>query len=886
MSVTANDGAVSRENNPKVSTKEIKTVPASAKGNAAWQNFYPEVDGRKNVLHDYNLYNYNITLVALSTDQVNDPSTYKGRVISADGTPSGDFYVVARSGGFGKENRANAAELDLFIENLVFETRCGINNLGQSNLTRGTFEVVEPYSASGFYQELFNAASFAGHPNYLRAPFLLVVQFIGRKVEQDNAETVPKSTRYIPVLIAKSNMSVDEAGARYNVEFLGFNTPGASTPMSTLVSDVEAANQQVATVQSYAYRLFQDHNDEYEQYMAKMRDEVDDTVNRRIQDFLSDPTAQAQAGIGQGMEVRAFMPHKWSVWFPQDMRGSFPTNLNELSYSQWEGIAQQYTIPQNGGANAGAPYRNYVGDAVMLDTLSSGGNVSFPDQVEQVESGNEEIRLIQNQIDEQLGPLNAALATAKAELETLANLAKAYGVYPEELPSVGPDTTIENRGERAADEADRIADQASDLATRIAAAQASGVEPDPAAGGFDPNQSTGDLPSADGQAFLISEQLSDVRSISSSIATLEEQRIALGENVNETMRAPTGSRIDSRGRPFIFKKGSSLLSNIDYLILNSDFTHSLVDADKGLNEIGQNQYVKWYRVEVFQKIIGFDPFTMNHVYEFHYIVQPYQIHYSKLPGVNIIFRTDWLREHAIREYNYIYTGKNIDVLKFDIQYNNLFFTPMVFSPPDTNYLTQNTNAEPSVGTVLEPAHYESNIQTLVRNRLGNSGYLPSPAIRTLSRTALPTDNKNQVAMAFQEFLYNPPAEQALIRAEIEIIGDPVYIIGSGIVDRPRLDEDDLFTEDGEMNTFTRDPHFVFNFRFAKDLPSHSELESKPYMKLTKDQYSGLYQVIAVENRFSDGVFTQRLMGLRPKNQEIDFEATDQAIQNANSSLPT
>ena len=44
--------------------------------------------------------------------------------------------------------------------------------------------------------------------------------------------------------------------------------------------------------------------------------------------------------------------------------------------------------------------------------------------------------------------------------------------------------------------------------------------------------------------------------------------------------------------------------------------------------------------------------------------------------------------------------------------------------------------------------------------------------------------------------------------------------------------------------------------------------------LMEGEYSGLYQVVGVENRFSDGAFTQSLQLLRRRNQRQDFEVND------------
>ena len=63
------------------------------------EKFYETVRGRRNVLHDYNLYNYNFTLVSLSKNQLENPESYKGKVFVND-AEGDEFFIVCRSGGF------------------------------------------------------------------------------------------------------------------------------------------------------------------------------------------------------------------------------------------------------------------------------------------------------------------------------------------------------------------------------------------------------------------------------------------------------------------------------------------------------------------------------------------------------------------------------------------------------------------------------------------------------------------------------------------------------------------------------------------------------------------------------------------------------------------
>jgi hypothetical protein len=79
-----------------------------------------------------------------------------------------------------------------------------------------------------------------------------------------------------------------------------------------------------------------------------------------------------------------------------------------------------------------------------------------------------------------------------------------------------------------------------------------------------------------------------------------------------------------------------------------------------------------------------------------------------------------------------------------------------------------------------------------------------------------------------------------------------------------------------MNSFSREPDVVFKFRFPEDTPTATELANGTSQQALKDgEYSGLYQVLGVENKFVDGTFTQGLQLLRRRNQRQDFEVNDE-----------
>ena len=874
------------------------------------EKFYETVGGRRNILHDYNLYNYNFTLVSLSKAQLENPSSYKGKVFvnSAEGQ---DFFIVCRSGGFKRNNTFSGGtnqplatdfdtgtnakdedhrDKDLYIENIRFETRVGINNIGSSNLTKGTFNIIEPYSSTGFYQTLYNAAKFSGHPNYLGAPFLLVLSFYGRKVgENDGApEIVPQATRYIPILISKSNMNVTEGGASYDVEFIGANQQVLSPVYATTKAEINgpsststnaSGTERAQNVAVVLHDFFKKHNEAsktfYKQQWQRANNGGSSVISAVAERLEQNAAAAGTAAAQQGVEVltpgEEDNMHKYCIWFANsyenggsslagadgpgsDSAGaSFPSNLSQLTYGDWSGKADQVLT----SGTLTTPYTNTIAISPMINgALPRTGGRTSQDVKEAVEGLDVEIREEQRKLNAARGQIASLRGTIQGQLTGLTT--KLNTISPiQNLDQMNADL-LASTGERADATATNAAfasflSTATEIKNRIQPNAPPGVREEIALL----------IREIEDNRVKYEKAISDEILAESQLTQLNEQR---STELNRPLNFYTGE-ID-----WAWRQGMNVQSVIETVVLESDFSAEL-SSPSALASIRSTEYVDWFRVEVFQKPTGFDPFTMDYRYEFHFVVQPYKIHYSKLPGLNIQFSTRLLKQLAVREYNYIYTGKNVDVLDFGLQYNNLFFAPMVFSPPSESQQSQTEEAGTVAHRTFSPNAYPRTLEELQKQLQVGYG-----KVQPMLRSNRPTHRRgepahpNEVAQAFQDFLYNSPSDAALLRARIKVIGDPVYIIGSGITDRPKLDFNDVVTEDGEMNSFSREVDVVFKFQTITDIPMQSELETQFQSKPIVNRYNGVYQVVAVTNFFEDGQFYQELECLRRPNQETDFES--------------
>lgn len=105
---------------------------------------------------------------------------------------------------------------EYFIDNVRMQAVVAPNPYsGITNATKIDFEVIEPYSIGLFLQTIQLAASEAGYDNYLHAPFILGVEFIGYDLN-GAVSTVEK--RVLLVKLVRARFSVTAAGSVYQVE--------------------------------------------------------------------------------------------------------------------------------------------------------------------------------------------------------------------------------------------------------------------------------------------------------------------------------------------------------------------------------------------------------------------------------------------------------------------------------------------------------------------------------------------------------------------------------------------------------------------------------------------------------------------------------------------
>ena len=195
-----------------------------------------EIDLYKNQLHDYEPYNYNITLSCVSPSQFNIGRQFAGG------------EMILKSGGKPKQGTGNLAN-DYYINNLVIRnTISPTRQAGLGTVYQVLFDVVEPYGTD-FVDALLEAAGKMGYTNHLKAVYRLDIEFKGYDDDgKPSAKTIPGTGRSIFLHFYSVELNVEAGVTTYQVQAVPAQQLAATEVHSILQESVTCKGKNVQEV--------------------------------------------------------------------------------------------------------------------------------------------------------------------------------------------------------------------------------------------------------------------------------------------------------------------------------------------------------------------------------------------------------------------------------------------------------------------------------------------------------------------------------------------------------------------------------------------------------------------------------------------------------------
>ena len=699
-----------------------------------------------NPLSSFASYNCIFTLGVLSNTELAHPdSTYR---------INGPGIVILRSGGTGSTGQVKTTiekqvgiTGEYYIDDVEIESLIAPSQATkQTNATSLTFTVHEPYSMGVFLQSLYEAALQGGHKNYIDAPFLLDLDFVGWD-DMGNSYSVPRARRMFPLKFSNITFSVTAGGSEYKVEAIPWNEQALMDETQTVKEDFDIKGSTVA-------ELLQTGPESLAALMNSREIALEGSGNKSTgnQYVVLFPNERSSADEG----IIAPPPAEEGATTASQSTGE-PGSERALTDEQKQQLFDTITGITNGDvpADFDAELSKLTGTVIRRSNLGE----SFREYAEKTENAND-------------------IGRSQISKSYLDGKTEAFG------------------------------------------------------------------------------------------------RPAFVEDVDDGDGAGTGVfrrgniTISNDGQRINFKKGTRVQDVVEELVLLSEYGRQF--ATQSPDEKGNKT---WFRIDtqVFNVTDSQNTSQTGQAPKvFVYRVVPYEVNSSKVNNPTQPTKgISNLKRQAMKEYNYIYTGKNDDIINFNIDLNYTFFTAIQSDLGQNIQDTQNAGANNIVRPNNHPIYGADPGRNDVVPSTGTSSTQGATNARSGSRIGGPTVHpETQVARTMNDAIVNSDVD--LVMAEMDIWGDPYYIADSGMGNyNAGSGESANIDENGAMDYQYGEVDVLVNFRTPIDIGKDGQMQFPELGTQVVGQFSGLYQVTMVRNKISQNKFTQMLTMLRRRNQEQD-----------------
>ncbi len=387
---------------------------------------------------------------------------------------------------------------------------------------------------------------------------------------------------------------------------------------------------------------------------------------------------------------------------------------------------------------------------------------------------------------------------------------------------------------------------------------------------------------------------------------------------------------------FTVKQGTSIIDIIDMVMSKSEYIKKQIKTRKSeqnsdtartnyengndrSGELTAKQKLKYYKILPTVALKDFDYSTNNYSRTILYSILPYEAYNSYHPNFPQITAQN-VEENVVRQYEYLYTGKNRDILKLDVDFDSTFYTLITTKGDQVSRIGSDAGSDDTPADVVQDKY--SSTTTNVTNSTVTKGFTGSNQASV--GTAKANDPDEQVIADLKNSIYTRQRGDAL-NIKLQIVGDPDFIkqddifINAGSPEEynnylsKRLANNTTrpIAEDGQILFDAEQIYVKVTFKNAVDINDSIGIVNKQDIlqngRSTNGTFSGIYRVLDVQNDFSRGQFTQTLNLVRmpdalepPKkpaqnssqaakpvtNETVDLDVPARRGVFANPTLPT
>ena len=344
------------------------------------------------------------------------------------------------------------------------------------------------------------------------------------------------------------------------------------------------------------------------------------------------------------------------------------------------------------------------------------------------------------------------------------------------------------------------------------------------------------------------------------------------QNTKTTIKST--AKIDTKNKTISFKKGTHFTQIIEEIILLSDYGQDLAKRKK----FAPDGMIQWFKIIPGRYI--FNDWKLQSRFNTYpeiimYRIIPYNVPDDKFMAPDEVSKAESLDKFIRKEYNILYKGTNKDVIDFNVEFNQAFFTALMEDYGNSSGDTQdNANSsvstdKSSVGQGEATSSYKGNTinnQVAFGDRTATGGNIETVELR--------------IARQFNKAILDSNVD--LVKLDLNIVGDPYFLPQTGFgnyVGQRKDVESEQFADIDLAADFLRGVVLTkVNFRTPLDIsPDGTMLFNKDTKSETDMQvlgeFSGYYYPITVRSSFAGNKFTQEIELIRNKTGVADPNKT-------------
>jgi hypothetical protein len=304
-------------------------------------------------------------------------------------------------------------------------------------------------------------------------------------------------------------------------------------------------------------------------------------------------------------------------------------------------------------------------------------------------------------------------------------------------------------------------------------------------------------------------------------------------------------------------EGTAITEVVGMLIRNSSFIKDqLKDPDLGQGAPAPGP-MKWFKIIPRMIYKSFDAGSNRLMRQHIYRIMPYVFYNAK-------HRSFSMAEAGApkKEYNYIFTGKNKDIINLDLTFDTSFYSALT-----TNASTQEvgnaakSSAKTGSLTTAGPNQAQAALEAAEKSKNAMSKNTSSEVNQHAgsqgANAALSSTTTGDIGRQMQESV----SSGDLLDVKLKIVGDPDFIKQDDVTFW-NVDPGDEYTKNDSLVMDNGNIFVMVNFKSASDYDMNLGMAVPGQGPYSVGIFSGLYKVMGVDSEFSGGKFTQELHLIR------------------------